>query len=266
MNQRRAPADSSLPFARRARRQLSSAIRAARVTSMFGPLRTTPYDLRFPLFGIPVHVTPWFWVAAVIMGWNLASSSQFDLLLIWIACVFVSILIHELGHATCARSFGWPPEIFLYEFGGLAVFRPGYGATTTRSVIVSLAGPAAGFLLYGLVYFAAQAVASSGWYGNLDHEGRVRVSFFFIQMEWINLWWGLVNLLPVIPLDGGRVAESILTRLRYRDGRELAMKLSIAVAAGVALYFWHIDQRYGAILFGLLCLTNIMALQPRNPC
>jgi membrane-associated protease RseP (regulator of RpoE activity) len=232
---------------------------------MFGPLRTTPYDLRFPLFGIPVNVTPWFWAAAVLTGWNSLSAGKYVLLLIWIACFFVSILVHELGHAVTARSFGCEPEIFLYEFGGLAVFRPNYRFTTTRSVLVSLAGPMAGFLLFGVVYLAKGPVESSAWYENLGETGQERVYDFFLQMIWINLAWGLVNLLPVIPLDGGRIAEAILTRLRYRDGRELAIKFSIVVAGAAALWFYHINLTFGAILFGLLCFSNIASLQRPNP-
>ena len=232
---------------------------------MFGPLQPTRYDLRFPLFGIPVHVTPWFWAVTVFMGWDLVNHQLYDLLAIWIACVFVSILIHEFGHAICAQSFGCPPEIFLYEFGGVAVFRPNYRFTTTRSVVVSLAGPAAGFLLYGLIYVAAQAVASSAWYANMDPDGQHRVGFFFRQMEWVNLYWGLVNLVPVVPLDGGRVSEAILSRLRPRDGRDLALKLSVVAAGGMTIYFGLHHQQYPAILFGMLCITNVMALQQRSP-
>ena len=126
---------------------------------MYAPVSTTPYDLRFRLFGIPVHVTPWFWLAGVFLSWRLVSSHRFDLELIWLACLFVSILVHEYGHDFFAELFGCYPEIFLYHFGGLAVFRPNSRFTTPRSILVSLAGPAAGFVLGGLVYVATLFVA-----------------------------------------------------------------------------------------------------------
>lgn len=232
---------------------------------MFGPIQTTPYDLRFPVFGIPVHVTPWFWLGAVVMGWSLVNHGLYDLLAIWIGCVFVSILIHELGHAFLARAFGCPPQVFLYQFGGLAVFQPNYRFTTTRSVLVSLAGPGAGFLLFGLIYFLKDPVLQTQWISNLDHAMQSRIYFFFVQMEWINLWWGLVNLVPVLPLDGGRVAEALLMHLRRWDGRSLALKLSAVVAGAVAVFFLWTDEKYAAILFGLLCITNVQSLQQPNP-
>jgi stage IV sporulation protein FB len=230
---------------------------------MLAPVSTTPYDLRFGLFGIPVTVTPMFWLAAVIGGW----SQHLDRVLIWVGCLFVSILVHELGHALLAKWFGWPPEIFLYMFGGVAVYRPGYGHTMGRSVLISLAGPGAGFILYGLIYVLELAAFQSGWILKLEDSTAIRVAEFFRQMEWINLYWGLVNLLPVLPLDGGRIAEAILGRIRPLDGTRLAMMLSVAVSAAAALYFaLHYEKvdNFPTILFGILCLSNVQSLQQRG--
>jgi stage IV sporulation protein FB len=231
------------------------------------PVSTTPYDLRFGVFGIPVHVTPWFWLAALIGGWKQDSSEHLDLVLIWVGSLFVSILVHELGHATLAKWFGWPPEIFLYFFGGLAVYRPGYGHTTSRSVLISLAGPGAGFILYGLIHLLRLAAFSSGWIFTIDRPTALRLADFFQQMEWINLYWGLVNLLPVLPLDGGRIAEAILVRVRSWRGSREAVILSVVVSAAAALYFFAINKRYGtfpAMLFGVLCILNVQSLQQRG--
>jgi stage IV sporulation protein FB len=229
---------------------------------MFAP--TTPYDLRFRLFGVPVHVTPWFWAAGVFLAWDLVSERRFDLMGIWLGCLFVSILVHEYGHAFCAELFGCPPEIYLYQFGGLAVFRPNSRFSTWRSVIVSFAGPAAGFVLYGVVFVSAMAVARSEWFVRLEPVTQQRIAFFFAQMEWINLYWGLVNLLPVLPLDGGRISEAILTRFVRRDGQRIATILGAIIAGGMAAYFGYVGDNYAAILFVLLCITNVQSLQRRG--
>jgi stage IV sporulation protein FB len=233
--------------------------------SMFGAVRNTPYDLRFRLFGIPVNVTPWFWVAGIVLGWSLISAHRFDLLFIWVGTVFISILVHEFGHAFTAKAFGWPPEIFLYEFGGLAIFRPSYGYTTAKSVLISFAGPAAGFVLYGLIRLCDYLLDSNNALSDLSDGSRERIFFFLKQMVFINLWWGLVNLLPVLPLDGGRIAESLLARFRPWDGKALAVKLSVVVAAGVAIYAFQKGERYAALMFGLLCLSNVQSMQQRGP-
>ena len=99
--------------------------------------------LRFGLFGIPVRVLPWFWLTTFFTG----ASNDTGLVLIWIAVVFVSILIHELGHVLAYRAFGTKGEILLYGWGGLAVPLRGRAWNTFQQVVVSAAGPMAGFCL-----------------------------------------------------------------------------------------------------------------------
>ncbi|HEX4070288.1 MAG TPA: site-2 protease family protein [Planctomycetaceae bacterium] len=229
---------------------------------MFGPVATTQFDLRFRLFGIPVHVTPWFWAAGVFLAWDLVSERRIDLLALWLFALFVSILVHEYGHAFCAELFGCYPEIYLYHFGGLAVFQPNSRFSTWRSIIVSFAGPFAGFLLFGVILVVAMFVASSDWLRHLDPQWQDRVGFFILQMEYINLSWGLVNLLPVLPLDGGRISESLLIRFRRRDGQRLAILISAIVAGAVAAVFaTRLHDNYAAMFFAIMCITNIQALQ-----
>jgi membrane-associated protease RseP (regulator of RpoE activity) len=236
---------------------------------MLGPVGTTPYDLRFRLFGIPVIVTPWFWLAGLITGWRPDTAEHIDLLLIWIGCLFLSILVHEMGHAVTALACGWPPQVYLYGFGGLAVYRPGRGRTTARSVLISFAGPGAGFLLYGATRAAEYGLASTDWIHTLDPNWQRRLIEFFGVMEFINWYWGLVNLLPVLPLDGGRIAETLVIRFRPWDGPRLAAMLGVVVAGAAAAYFVMHRDRYGtypALLFGLLAFSNIQSLQqPRGP-
>src|SRR5690554_5208641 len=117
---------------------------------MFGQTRPTEFDLRFWLFGIPVRVHPIFWLTAAFIGWR---GEMWDLTLVNMLCVFASILVHELGHALMTRYFGWQPEIVLEMFGGYATTTR---HSTARDIAVLIAGPAAGFLLYGLI-----------WVGNL---------------------------------------------------------------------------------------------------
>jgi stage IV sporulation protein FB len=229
---------------------------------MFGPVGTTPYDLHFRLFGIPVTVIPWFWLAALITGWTPQTGEKPALLVIWVFCFFVSILVHEMGHALTALFFGWPPEVYLYGFGGLAVYRPTHGQATAKSVLISFAGPAAGFLLFGLTFLAGIGVVASGWAQTLEPVWRERLGDFLWDMTWINLAWGLVNLLPVLPLDGGRIAEALLIRFRPWDGPRLAVTLSVVTAGVVAVAFFLNREyvgTYPAIFFALLAFTNLQS-------
>jgi Zn-dependent protease len=225
---------------------------------MFGPVQPTPYDLQFTLFGFPVRVIPWFWVTGLILGFDLLQDREDGplLLLIWLSIVFVSILIHELGHATLAHLFGYPPSILLYHFGGLAMFEPLRGYTTARSILISLAGPAFGFVLGGIVYFGSRLIPPD----NLSYVGRVAVA----QLIWVNIGWGLVNLLPVLPLDGGRISqEACMAASKYR-GVTISLWISIVVAGAVGAWFLMNGQRYNGFFFVALAIQNYMDLQQRN--
>jgi membrane-associated protease RseP (regulator of RpoE activity) len=185
-------------------------------------------------------------------------TGQFDRLAIWIACLFMSILVHEMGHAVAARYFGWPPEVFLYQFGGLAVFQPYHGYTTTRSVIVSFAGPLAGFVL-GAMFLTVPFIAVL-----FNVELTANMEFALMQLIWINFAWGLVNLLPVLPLDGGQIAKALLGRFRPRDGYDLSLKLSMVVAAMAAAFFLATVAMFGyfpVILFAILFIANLQSYQ-----
>lgn len=212
-----------------------------------GPSR---YDLRFRLLGIPVRIHPFFWLFSLVMGANAGGP---DRIAIWVGCVFVSILVHELGHAALARRFGWPPEIILFSLGGLATFRPDARRTTAKMVAISLAGPGAGFVFY-LVLWAIWLLTGSGERGSA-------LEFAFRQLFFINLYWGLLNLLPVFPLDGGQVVRELLISRSRQSGEALSAKISMAVGAAVAIYFFLNGQLYVALLFGLLAWQSAQMLQ-----
>ena len=71
----------------------------------------TPYDLRFHFLGIPVRVHPLFWLISAMLGWQ---PNNIPAVLTWIACVFLSILVHEYGHGGVARIYGCKPAIVLW--------------------------------------------------------------------------------------------------------------------------------------------------------
>jgi Zn-dependent protease len=111
--------------------------------------------------------------------------------------LLLSVLVHELAHALTAKVYGWPSEkIVLNLWGGHTQFES-FTATPGRSVLVAMAGPAANFVLAG----AAWLVISSG---GLSGVADTLLNIFF----WANLVIGIFNVLPGLPLDGGRLVES----------------------------------------------------------
>ena len=220
---------------------------------MLGTVEPTPFDLRFSLFGIPVRVHPLFWLFSAALGWH--GARHLNLTVIWVVCVFFSILIHELGHALTAQSFGWPPHIVLYSFGGYASYTPAWGHTTGRSIMVLFAGPGAGFVFYAVILGVERLMLRQ--HVELSTAGEYALD----SLEFINLWWGLVNLLPVYPLDGGQITRAFLTHFRARDGYDISLKLSLVVAVGVAYILYQRGMTFNALLFGSLAFDNLQALQ-----
>ncbi len=77
-----------------------------------------------------------------------------------------------------------------------------------------------------------------------------------------NIFWGLLNLLPIYPLDGGQIAQQVLTTVNPRDGLQQAFLLSIFAAAGVAiLAYVKLNSLYMTIFFGFMAYQNYMILQ-----
>ncbi|MDA1162705.1 MAG: site-2 protease family protein [Planctomycetota bacterium] len=221
---------------------------------------TTRYDLRFSVMGIPVRVHPLFWLVGALLGSN--SGPELSIVANWIGCLFVSILVHELGHALAARSFGWPPDIVLHGFGGFARYSPGYGYTRSKAIWITFAGPLAGFGLFAIVYCAhlwirAGIAEEQPWAQTLTTSGAwPGINFAILQLEWINLFWGLFNLLPVFPLDGGQICSELLNARENHSGRIRAHQIGMITAGVVAAYFLNSSRIFGGLMFGSLAYQN----------
>ena len=213
--------------------------------------------LRFPLFGFPVRVHASFLVIALLIG---LSGPEPDLgrALVWLVVVFVSVLVHELGHAFAARLAGSAPTIDLYALGGLTAFSPPRPLSRLQSIGISLAGPFAGFLLGMLVLSGASTFGvehPSPFVGPNRPIGDVVVG----AAIWVNLYWGFVNLLPILPLDGGNVMRSLLPG--GDDSRDrLAAGLSVAASVAVLIVLLQTNYEELALLTVLLAAINAQAL------
>jgi len=218
---------------------------------MFGQVQRTPFDIEFSLFGIPVRVHPLFWLISILFGWN-PEMPQF--MVIWVMCVFVSIVVHEMGHALMAEAFGFRCHVVLYHMGGYASYLPGRDYTAGKSMAISFAGPLAGFVLYGLIRLGTYVALEAG------AEIPFMLGVALRMLEFINLYWGLVNLLPVLPLDGGRICEALLSLYRRIDGQMWTYRIGVFCGFAVAFYFLQMQYQYGAIMFGLLAILNLQQL------
>lgn len=219
-------------------------------------LSPTPLDVRLVAFRIPIRVHPTFWLSSILFGWN---PNHPDLVFIWVMCSFVSVLVHELGHAFTAEAFDWPSEILLYFGGGLAASARYRNNTPWRSIAVSIMGPMAGFFLLWLIMGVQNLLIQQRL---LTNE---YLHYTLLVLRFQNYYYGLFNLLPVIPLDGGHICVSFCQVLGLRDPSGVAIKIGIVAAGAAAYYFLAMThQQFAGIMMIMLCFQNVGALQSRR--
>ena len=245
----------------------------------------TNYDLHFRVAGVPIRVHPLFWLITVLLGASGGGANQtlFPVLL-WVIVVFVSIVIHELGHVAAFHYYGVSSHVVLYSFGGLAVADSEMGWSGGRraarrgpggDAMIAFAGPLAGFLfaalIVGVVYLAGYHLRfSTGLIEQLSFEigpdnqpiPSPKLRELVHDLLFVNILWGIVNLLPVYPLDGGQIARAALTSANPSEGMRQSLMLSTGVAGGMAILAavkWH--EMFMVLMFGYLAYTSYMVLQ-----
>lgn len=224
------------------------------------------FDVEFSVGSIPVRVHPFFWLAAAFLG--LAAGGGALNVVLWTVAMFVSIMVHELGHALVAKAHGWPPHVVLHGMGGLAIYTPTNRKRVPRAAI-AFSGPGAGFLLGGVMLAGIVLSGHSVTVPVLDWtigEGppiaRGRLGLFIYYMLFMNIFWGIINLAPIQPLDGGAIAQTVLEKFRPRDALALSLKVSLGAAvllALVGMVLWK--STFMAIMFGILAFESWQLLQ-----
>lgn len=224
---------------------------------MLGRAGETQFDFRFQIFGIPVRIHPLFWAMAAFVVWRSTDDNGEKFL--GILCVLISILVHELGHSLSLRWFGFRSEIVLHGMGGYATSTQ---LSTWRRVWVSFAGPLAGFLLYGLTY--GTLIAFRIWYPQAFDSNAIL--YCAGMLLWINLYWGLLNLVPCLPLDGGNIMEALVTRYFPSRAPERVLQISILASGAVAVYALnHMPgMRFLLFMFGYMCVMSIAQYNELN--
>lgn len=233
------------------------------------------YDINFKFLGFPVRISPYFWLVVLLLGAGAGSAQG---LVLWGVAVFVGILVHELGHALAMRWYGFSPEIILYGGGGLTSFNAQLSSgrafmSRWDSIFISAAGPLAGFALFGAIciflsFFGIDPIAFA--LGGSQPKGvsilRVFSAPFVIllamEME-ICLFWGILNLMPVFPLDGGQIARELFLIKNPHTGTEQSLKLSFMVAVGLAIAAILYNQTWIGIFFGFFAFNSWQMLHSR---
>lgn len=191
--------------------------------------------IRFSLFKIPVEVQPFFWITLVILGGAGGADTQAEIfnILLFVLAGFISVLVHELGHALTARRFGAYVSVTLQAFGGYASYS-GVRLSRLQSFLVTAAGPAIQIALGLVVYLVIRNAPEMNTHGG----------YFLNVLKNISFVWAILNLLPVVPLDGGHMLGAALGPSRIK----LTLWISIVVAIAAALAMFRFT---GSFLFPL---------------
>jgi hypothetical protein len=190
----------------------------------------------FTLRDIDVAISPWYLILMAFIMFSPAFMSETMFAegalhgIVFAVAVTLSLLVHEFGHGFVSQYYSLSPSILLHGFGGLCSHRPAQSDADDARIL--FAGPLAG-LIFGAVAVAVQMYVAplvpGKWF------------FVFVQdLVFINIAWSLINLLlPLYPLDGGKLFHLLLRRFTDADSAQRStLNVSIvfaAIAVGVGL-------------------------------
>jgi Zn-dependent protease len=203
--------------------------------------------LRFSLFGFPITIHWMFWLNTALLGGAIGASTPAEMraLVAFMIAAFLSVLIHELGHASVMRKFGdRNVQVVLYAFGGYAQGSRWF--SRWQDILLTAAGPglqiAAGLAVHFLLGILEPSIS---WF-----------TYLAAQFVFVSIFWAILNLVPILPLDGGRLCSAITGKPR------LALRISLVTAIVLAAGFLYLGYGlFTPIFFGMLAYNNWQQLQ-----
>ncbi len=192
----------------------------------------------FTAFGIPIKahwsflLLLYFFASQLVEGGKSADSSlvknilpqDLATALVFVICAMACLLLHELGHSLTARRYGIKTrEIKMFFLGGVAMMERS-PRVPRQELFITIAGPLVNFVIAGILFPLLV------FYPPAEQSMVYGLLVFLLTM---NLVWGLFNLLPGFPMDGGRILRSLLAlKLPYLQATHIAVRVGQFVGAG----------------------------------
>lgn len=210
--------------------------------------------MRFPFFGVPVSV---HWSFLIVAFFGLSRYETIPQVAGWTVAVFAAVLLHEAGHAFTAKAFGATKiSITLFALGGFTTWVPRRDMGPGKKFIVSAAGSAVGIALgLGILFLARQ-----GFLDGLPDWAHA----FFETFILAGLLWGVLNWIPMLPLDGGHMLQHGLTLVVPRYADRASLVVTVVVGAALVLGSFYIGEWFLAIFLIFLLMSGVRAL-PGTP-
>lgn len=228
----------------------------------------------FSLFGIPVVIHPFSWVMLAFLGGALDITAGRDIIsvLLFVVAGIVCLLTHEFGHALVGRRLGGgTPVIEINGIGGMT-YTPRLPRTRWGYMLLIAAGPLASLLLgmlVGVIYglHTGSGVARGletfftlplGFAPRPEKMLPISVLLLYFHFFCVCFWWTLFNLLPIFPLDGGKLLQTIL------NGSRITHVISILLCILLGLLSATLNAWFSLIIMIYLGYINILSLRQRG--
>lgn len=207
--------------------------------------------VRLRVFGIDVHIDLSFVLIMGLIGY-LSGADSPARIVVWLVIAALAVLVHELGHAFVARTTGAQPVVALSGFGGVTAYNPPNPLSRGRSLAIAVAGPAAGLAAGALLWALDAALIADVAPGGL-------VAFALWAAKFTTILWSVLNLLPVLPLDGGQAMRELLPGSpEVRAWRASVVSVAFLVPLfGLALWA---NQMFVAVFLLLFGFTNLQVV------
>lgn len=206
---------------------------------------------------LAVHFTFFLLLAFVgYEGWALDGWTGFVVNVLTLLALFTCVVLHEFGHSFTAMAFGvGVRRILLMPIGGMAEF-DSIPRQPARELLITLAGPAVNFVIAAMLALFVALPADWRLLSFPDYPATW-TGFAQLLLHW-NLLMGCFNLVPVFPMDGGRIFRALLaTRVRYVRATFIAATVGkILAGVGIALAVFVYDAPLNAILFAFIFVAG----------
>lgn len=193
---------------------------------------------------VPIHIHPLFWLSALLVGWLYTHTVVGTA--VCVCVVLCSLLIHEFGHALTALFFQQEASVYLVAFGGLTV-RRGKKLKLWQEFCVILNGP-----LMGMAAFLLASLLQL-WLKQLPALSVKALELFLF----INFYWSLLNLIPLVPLDGGRLMLILFESVLGLRGMRAGLITSFLLSLGLAVFFFTQGVHLPALLVLLFSFESL---------
>ena len=226
--------------------------------------------ISFTLFRVQVAIHPSLWVMLLLLSALFTGfSAGVPGVALFAVALFFCLLMHEMGHSLVGRCLGGgQPQIYLTWLGADSC-NENARLTRTQGILMTAAGPLASLLPVVLIVIIlscmlghpvdAFAVVGGLLQGQISSDLMEMyppmVMVFALYLVQISIWWSLLNLLPVFPLDGGQIMHGLM-----RSAQSMH-RISLAFACFLTFFFLILGSLWMVFVMGALALFNYRCMQ-----